>query len=82
LISSIDNPDALESLLETKDIEIINKTSNAINKTPMYFLRLNSKPSQKIERVVLFGALDGGLGLNAYRYLSVEYPAFLVEQVK
>jgi len=81
-IDSIDNPDALESLLGTKDIKNINKISNAINKTPICFMRVNSKPSQKIERVVRFDASSDWLFLDAFGDLSYEYPAFLVEKIK
>lgn len=81
-ISSIDNLDALKSFLGTKDIKNINKISNAINQTPMYFWRLNSKPSQAVERVVRFNSLGDRLYLNAYGNLSDENPAFLVGKVK
>lgn len=82
LIKNIDNSNALESLLGTKDIKKLNEISNAINSTPMYFWRFNSKTSEKVERVAGFNAYDDGLLLYAYRYLSHEIPAFLVEQVK
>ena len=81
-IDSIDDPDALELLLETKDVKEINKVSNAINQTPMYFWRLNSKPPQKVERVVWFYANVGRLLLFVDRVLSDGYPAFLVEKIK
>jgi len=79
LIKDINNPNALESLLKTKDIKMLNKISNSINQTPMYFWRFNSKPSEKVEHVVGFYAGDDRLGLNANRDLCYGYPAFLVE---
>lgn len=82
-IKEINNLGALESLLETKDVKRLNEISNAINKTPMYLLRYNSKPSENVERVVrFFASVGGGLVLSAVRGPSVEDPAFLVEKVK
>lgn len=80
-IKDINNSNALESILKTKDIKKLNEISNTINSTPMYFWRINSKPSKKTERVVRFVAYDVGLGLYADGVLFVEYPAFLVEQI-
>ncbi len=81
-IKDIDNKNALESLLKTNDVENLNKISNEVNQTPMYFWRLNSKPSEKTDRVVRFDADVFRLFLYAYRLLSDEYPAFLVERVE
>lgn len=82
LIENINNENALESLLKTKDVKKLNEISDAINKTPMYFWRLNSKPSEKIESVVRFDAGDDGLYLDANRVLSSQDPSFLVERVE
>jgi hypothetical protein len=81
-IKSINNKNALDSLLKTKDVKRINKISNAINNTPMYLWRFNSKPSEKTECVVGFNANVVGLGFIANRYSSGENPAFLVEKIK
>lgn len=77
-IRDVDNFNALESLLNTKDTKRLNEVSNAINKTPMYFWRVNSKPLKKVERVVGFYAGGGRLNLDALRDPSDEYLAFLV----
>jgi len=81
-INEINNLNALEFLLKTKDVKRLNEISNAINNTPMYLWRCNSKPSEKTERVVRFGAGGDGLVLNADRVPSFEGPAFLVKKVK
>lgn len=81
-IKDVDNPNALELLLKTKDIKLLNEISNKINSTPMSFWRIDSKPSEKIERVVRFYADDNKLDLDADRYLRNEGPAFLVEKIK
>src|SRR3989344_956560 len=57
-IENIDNSNALELLLGTEDVKRMNEVSYSINKTPMYLWRINLKPSEKIERVVRFGAFD------------------------
>lgn len=82
LIEKINNKNALESLLKTKNIEKLNKISNAINQTPMYFWRLNSKPSEKIENVVKLSSDVDRLNLLVEGYLSIRLPAFLVEMVE
>lgn len=81
-IKDIDNPNALESLLKTKDIKILNEISNAINQTSMYFSRLNSKPAKKTEATARFYANDDGFNFSAGWSLSDESPAFLVVQIK
>lgn len=82
-IENIDNPNALESILKTKDINKLNEISNLINSTSMYFWRINSKkPQEKVECVVRFFVSGGRLSLNAGWDPTLEYPTFLVEQVK
>ncbi len=81
-IKDINNQNALESLLKTKDVEKLNKISDKINQTPMYFWRLNSKPSEKTESVVGFGADVDRLNLSANWFLFNEDPAFLVERIE
>jgi hypothetical protein len=81
-ITDINNQNALESLLKTKDIKKLNEISKSINSTAMYFLRLNSKPKEKDELIVRFGANAGGLGLIASGNLSDSNPAFLVERIE
>lgn len=78
-VKDINNSNALEFLVGTKDIEKLNEISNAINRTPIYLWRVHSKPSEKTEHVVRFDAGDVGLCLYADRYPSFEYPAFLVQ---
>lgn len=80
-IKDIDNKKSLELLTEIKNINKLNKISQRINQTPMYLWRVNSKPSEKIESVVGFGANNDRLSLLAYGSLSNEYPAFRVLQV-
>ncbi len=80
-IENINNINALESLLKTKDVKRLNEISNAINQTPMYLWRFNSKPSKKVERVVGFGADSIRLCLDAWGPSGGD-PAFLVEKVK
>ena len=81
-IKDINNPNALESILKTKDIKKLNEISNAINSTPMSFWRINSKPKEKTERVVGFSADDSRLYLDADGCLSSGNPAFLVERIE
>ena len=81
-VKNINNINALEFLLKTKDTERLNEISKSINKTPMYLWRLNSKPSGRQERVVRFGANADRINLDAYRLFFDEDPAFLVERVK
>ena len=81
-IEKIDNPNALELLLGTKDLKRINEVTNAINKTPMFLWNFNSKPKERTERVVWFGAFDVRVLLNAYWDPSGEFSAFLVEFLK
>ena len=81
LVADIKDKKSLELLTGIKDIEKLNKISQGINKTPMYLWRVNSKPSEKIERVVRFVADDDRLSLLAGRYPSYEFPAFRVLQV-
>lgn len=83
-IKNINNKNALESLLKINDVEKLNKISNAINQTPMYLWRLNSKTSEKQESVVRFDAYGGvgRLDLSAYGDPSDQDPAFLVERVE
>ena len=81
-VKNINNINALEFLLKTKDTERLNEISKSINKTPMYLWRLNSKPSERQERVVRFGANADRINLDAYRLFFDEDPAFLVERVK
>lgn len=68
----------LESLLGTKDVKKINKVSQWVNGTDSYLWRLNSKPTQKDERVVGFDADDCGLVLDCDWDPLNEYPAFRV----
>lgn len=81
-IKNLEDLTVLEPLLKTKDVKRIDEISNAINRTPMYLWRFNSKPSEKTERVVRFDADDDWLCLYAGGNPSVECPAFLVEKVK
>ena len=81
-IKNINNVNALELLLKTKDIERLNEISKSINKTPMYLWRLNSKPLKRQEHVVRFVASSGRVNLNANGSFFSENPAFLVERVK
>jgi len=82
LIKDIEDPNVLKLLVGTKGIKTLNKTSYAINSTPMFLWRRNSKTSIKSERVLGLYAYPIGFNLYANRLLSYEYPAFLVEQVK
>jgi hypothetical protein len=81
-ITDMNNKEALEFLVKTKDINKLNKISKSVNKTPMYIWRFNSKPDEKTQSRVWFDAYSDMLILNAYRSLSNENPAFLVEQVE
>ena len=81
-IKEINNLNALELLVGTKDIQKLNEVSNKINKTSMYLWRFNLKPAEKIKRVVGFYADGGRLFLDADGGPSGEDPAFLVEDVK
>jgi len=81
-IDKINNPNALELLVGTKDVERLNKISNIIIRTPTFLWRYNSKSCEKVKCGVRFVAGDYRLGLYAVRDLSVEDPAFLVEQIK
>jgi hypothetical protein len=80
-IKGINDKKSLELLTGIKDVNKLNKISQDINGTLMSFWRVNSKPSEKIERVVGFSAGDGGLNLDAYGDPLGGCPAFRVEQV-
>ena len=75
-----DIPDklALKLLLETGDVDKINKVFQWINGTDTRIWRENSKPSQRIERVVGFSAGGYGLLLDADRGPALGHPAFRV----
>jgi len=81
-ITDIPDKEVLEALLETKDIDKINKVSNWINGTPFWIWRLNSRPKQKDERVARFLVGSGRLLLDCYRYLALQYPGFWVERIE
>ncbi len=80
-IKDINYKKSLELLIGIKDTMKLDKISQRINKTHMYLWRINSKPSEKIERVVRFGAGDYRLFLYAGRDSSNVFPAFRVLQV-
>jgi hypothetical protein len=80
-IDKLSDVNVLEQLLGTKDFAKINEVSQWINGTPSYIWRVNSKPSQKVERVAGFGTLDNRLNLNCDRDPRGEYPAFRVLSV-
>lgn len=80
-IEDIRDKNIFNLFLGTKNINKLNRVSNGINKTPMYLWRINSKPSEKLERVVRFGANEDELSLGAYGGPFNEYPALRVLQV-
>ena len=81
-IKNIKDKKSLELLTGVKDINKLDKISDAINKTPMHLWRINSKSSEKQERVVVrFKSYYDRLSLFASWDLSVRGPAFRVLQV-
>ena len=81
-IKDMHDKKVLESFLGTKDINKINEVSNWINKTNFRIWRLNSKPSEKVERVARFSAYSGRLALGCDGGSLAEYPAFRVLRVE
>jgi len=63
-ISQVSNPEALEALVGTCNIQEINQTFNVINGTPTYLLRKSQSPDKTVERVARFVAVSGGAYLN------------------
>ena len=81
-ISDIKPKKILKNVFGNENIEEINNVSQKINNAPMYLWRINSKPSEKVEYVVRLVAFVDRLNLAVHRFLSSEYPAFLVRQVE
>lgn len=80
-INEIRDKIVLKKLLGTSNIKQINKVSQWINKTNTYFYRLNSKPEQKDERIVRFGADVDRFFLDCSGGLPYFGPAFRVLKV-
>ena len=80
-IENIADKKVLEFFLGTSNIEQINKVSQWINNTNVYFWRLNSNPKTKDERVARFSAVQGRLGFDCCGSLLFKYPAFRVLKV-
>jgi len=80
--ADIPDKNILEYFLGTSDISKVNEAFQWINNTNGYLWRLNSKPSEKKERVVRFGADDVWLDFNCNRGPQVEYPAFQVLRIE
>ncbi len=72
----------LESLTGTKRVSQINRTYQWINKTNGYLWRLNSKPTQKDERVARFDAGHDRFFLCCGRHPLYVCPAFRVLRVE
>ena len=81
-ITKIPDKQILESLLGTDNVDKINKVSNWINGTNGYLWRLNSKPENKEERVVRFGADDNWFYLYCNGNPHDECPAFRVLRIE
>jgi hypothetical protein len=73
--------DILRITLGIKDVKKLNEISQGIDQTQMYLLRINSKSSEKQERLVRFNAYSDRFYLSCYRDLPDEFPAFQVLQV-
>lgn len=81
-IENISDKKVLTALFGTRDTKKINNFSQWLNGTEGYLWRLNSKPSEKDERVVRFVASSYRLDLNACRNPLDQYPAFRVERIE
>lgn len=81
-IKDIPDKQVLNLLFETSSVSLINKMSQWINKTNSYLWRLNSKPTQKEERVVRFYAYSDRLSLYCDGYPLNEFPAFRVLRIE
>ncbi len=73
---------ALDLILKQKDLRTLNKVSQAINQTPFHLWRLNSKPSEKIQRGVVFDAVADRFFVDACWSLSDSDPAVRVLREK
>lgn len=82
LITDISDKKVLELFLGTENVSEINEIAQWINGTNSSIWRLNSKPKQREERVVGFGACSYRFDLNVLRGPLVGYPAFLVSRVE
>ena len=81
-IENLEDTNYLKLILGTENVKEINEISNGINKTPFYVWRFNSKPSEKQERMVVFGAFSDWFYLDCGRFPLVEVPAFRVLRIK
>ena len=81
-IQVVQDTHALELILGTSNLDNINKVSQLVNKTPMHLWRLNSKPSEKTERIVRFIAYSDGLNLDCLGNPLNGNPAFRVLKVE
>ena len=75
---SLEQRMAFELILGKKGLLGLNKDSQAINSTPFYIWRLNSKPSEKIQVGADFDAGSGRFNVNASWNLSYQVPAVRV----
>lgn len=66
----------LEKILGTNDIEKIKKVFKWINNTPTWIWRVNSKPTNKDERVARLYANSGWVVVDCDRIPSDGYPSF------
>ncbi|MFH1311121.1 MAG: hypothetical protein ABIH65_01815 [Nanoarchaeota archaeon] len=80
-IDKLADMNVLEQILGTKDVIKINEVSQWINRTNSFIWRLNSKPSQKEERVARFVAYGSRLYLDCDGDPLYGDPAFRVLKV-
>jgi hypothetical protein len=79
-IKGIKDKKFLKLVSGMENIQTLDEVSSAINQTPMYLYRLNSRPSEtKDRRVVWFDADSDRLYLVCDSYPLDECPAFRVE---
>lgn len=81
-IQKLPNKKALELVLETSNVNKINKVSNWLNGADAFLWRVNSKPEKRDERVAGFDAYFVRLYFNCDWLPSHQRPAFRVVQVK
>lgn len=79
---SLEQRMAFKLIYGKKGLLGLNKDSQAINQTPFYIWRLNSKPSEKIQAGVDFDSNAGRFNVIACYYLSYQDPAIRVLREK
>jgi hypothetical protein len=80
-VRDINNKESLELITGIGDFEKLDRIAYTINKTPVYLLRVNSKPSEVLKRSIELGATDDVVSLSTDGAPWYGSPAFRVLRV-